>query len=164
MREPRHVSPVWRKQAGVYPSCRHAGPDGGQIGLAIARLLRIKICDFAKLAGCGAAGFIHPRSGCACPPEFGTFEDIDAWSCASTVSSGRRRNGEYRRAERISCLLSFARDIPANGQLLIHYHAGFSRSPASAMLVLAKYSLDFLRARSRANCFVSGPTYGLICA
>lgn len=46
------------------------------------------------------------------------------------------------RAEHIERLLQFVQQVsdecPAGGHLLVHCHAGFSRSPASAVLIMAK--------------------------
>lgn len=109
--------------------------------MAIVCPAKMTICGFAELAGCSAAGFTHVVS----------LLDPDVPVPRELTRFGKHQHLELRfhdvieeadvecpGPEHIARLLSFARDLPADACLLIHCHAGFSRSPASAILILAQ--------------------------
>ena len=110
--------------------------------MAIVHPTRITICGFAELARYSAAGFAHVVSildpGVPAPAEFASFAKHRHLELRFHDVIEEGADVECPRTEHIRRLLSFARDIPAHAPLLIHCHAGFSRSPASAILILAQ--------------------------
>lgn len=113
--------------------------------MARGRFLKITICGIAELGRHGAAGVTHVLSildpGWPDPPAFAAFpphhrialrfHDVIAAAPGATVPT----------AGDVAALLDYGREVTAAGpdaHLLIHCHAGISRSTASAALLLAQ--------------------------
>jgi len=141
--------------------------DDGEAMVSEIVPFKITICGIDELAGHCAVGVSHVLSildpGAPQPPAFGAF--------------GEHRRVELRfddvieevpekiapRRSHVEAILEFGRDLPAEpspvAHLLVHCHAGISRSTAAMSLILAQTRPDLpaddvlaeiLRIRSRA--------------
>lgn len=106
----------------------------------------ITICGMGDLMGIGQDGVTHVLSildpGAPLPRGLDAFEGRRRLLLRFDDVIEEGQSVQRPEAEHMACLLNLTRDILDGGRgrahLLIHCHAGFSRSPAAAILVLAK--------------------------
>ncbi len=107
---------------------------------------RITVCGIEELAGHNAAGVSHVLSildpEWPVPEAFGGFGEHEKLELRfhDVIEDAERNRGP--REEHVEMLLTFGRDLmaepAAKAHLLVHCHAGISRSTASMTLILAQ--------------------------
>ena len=106
----------------------------------------ITVCGIEELAGHCAAGVTHVLSILdplwPVPPAFGTFGEHERLELRFHDVIEENAGMISPAPEHIAHLLAFGRDLilepPPSGHLLVHCHAGVSRSTASMALILAE--------------------------
>lgn len=128
---------------------------------------RITVCGIEDLQGHCAAGVTHVLSildpDWPVPPAFGRFGEHERLELRFNDVIEEKPGTEPPRPEHVAALLAFGRGLMAepraNPHLLVHCHAGISRSTASLALILAQARhdrpaaeiiLDVLRIRPQA--------------
>ncbi len=107
---------------------------------------RITVCGIEELDGHCAAGVSHVLSildpGWPVPPAFGAFGEHERLELRFNDVIEDLPGTEPPRPEHVAALLAFGRDLqaepPPGAHLLVHCHAGVSRSTASMALILAQ--------------------------
>jgi len=107
---------------------------------------RITVCGIEELEGHCAAGVSHVLSildpGWPVPPAFGAFGEHERLELRFYDVIEDQPGTEAPRPEHVAALLEFGRDLqaepPPGAHLLVHCHAGVSRSTASVALILAQ--------------------------
>jgi len=107
---------------------------------------RITVCGIEELDGHCAAGASHVLSildpGWPVPPAFGAFGEHERLELRFYDVIEDLPGTEPPRPEHVATLLEFGRDLqaepPPGAHLLVHCHAGVSRSTASVALILAQ--------------------------
>jgi predicted protein tyrosine phosphatase len=108
--------------------------------------IRITVCGFAELTEQGGGGFSHVLSildpGTPVPSEIDAFSAERRQELRFHDVIGDAPEMTPPSPEHVGCLLAFGHELATNGpgdpHLLIHCHAGFSRSPAAFALLLAQ--------------------------
>jgi predicted protein tyrosine phosphatase len=106
----------------------------------------ITVCGIDELAGHGAVGVSHVLSildpDWPVPPAFGTFGEHERLELRFNDVIEVDVPGVPPQPEHVDQLLAFGRDLmaepPPSAHLLVHCHAGVSRSSASMALILAQ--------------------------
>ena len=128
---------------------------------------QITVCGIEELAGHCETGVSHVLSildpGWPVPPAFGTFGEHERLELRFNDVIEEAPEKEPPQPEHVAALLAFGRDLVAgprrDAHLLVHCHAGISRSTASMVLMLAQalpersaaeIIEDVLRIRSKA--------------
>ena len=115
--------------------------------MAVILPVRITVCGFAELAGeCDAGGISHVLSildpGSPVPLEIGVFGASRRLELRFHDVIENAPDMTPPSPEHVHRLLAFGRELITKEQgdlhLLIHCHAGFSRSPAALALLLAQ--------------------------
>jgi predicted protein tyrosine phosphatase len=122
--------------------------SAGRVGIAVLDILPIKItvCGFAELAEECEPGPSHVLSlldpGVPVPPELGSFADDQRLELRFHDIIEEQSGMFPPEPEHVRQLLALGRDVLTgtgdDRHLLIHCHAGFSRSPAAFALLLAQ--------------------------
>jgi predicted protein tyrosine phosphatase len=107
---------------------------------------RITVCGIDELAGHGDAGVSHVLSildpGWPVPSAFGTYGEHERLELRFHDIIEDEAGMIPPRLEHIERLLAFGRDLmaepPSGAHLLVHCHAGVSRSTASMAVILAQ--------------------------
>lgn len=107
---------------------------------------KITVCGIDELAGHGAVGVSHVLSildpDWPVPPAFGTFGEHERLELRFNDVIEVDVPGVPPQPEHVDQLLAFGRDLmaepPPSAHLLVHCHAGVSRSSASMALILAQ--------------------------
>src|SRR5690242_14445012 len=107
---------------------------------------RITVCGIEELAGHCEVGVSHVLSildpGWPVPPAFGSFGEHERLELRFHDVLEPEPGMIAPQPEHVAQVLSFGRDLmrepPANAHLLVHCHAGISRSSASMALILAQ--------------------------
>ncbi len=107
---------------------------------------RITVCGIEELKGHCATGVSHVLSildpGWPVPPAFGAFREHERLELRFKDVIEEIPGEEPPQPEHVAALLAFGRDLMAepraDAHLLVHCHAGISRSTASMMLMLAQ--------------------------
>jgi predicted protein tyrosine phosphatase len=111
---------------------------------------RITVCGIEELAGHCETGVSHVLSildpDWPVPEAFGGFGEHEKLEMRFHDVIEETPGMQAPRAEHVAALLEFGRDLleepPAEGHLLVHCHAGISRSSASMSLILAQARPD----------------------
>jgi len=103
---------------------------------------RITVCGIEELQRHGAAGVSHVLSilnpGWPVPPAFGAFGEHERLELRFHDVIEENPGMEPPRPEHVAALLAFGRGLSPGAHLLVHCHAGVSRSTASMALILAQ--------------------------
>lgn len=110
----------------------------------------LTICGIDELAGHGAARPSHVLSildpDHPVPEAFGTFGEHEKLELRFHDNIDPMPNQTMPEPEHVEALLAFGRDLlaepPEDAHLLVHCHAGISRSTASMALILAQHRPD----------------------
>lgn len=110
----------------------------------------LTVCGIEELAGHCQVGVSHVLSildpGYPEPPAFGSFGEHRRLELRFHDIIDAMPGMLLPREEDVASVLAFGRDLmrepPAQGHLLVHCHAGISRSTASMMLILAQARPD----------------------
>ena len=111
---------------------------------------KITVCGIEELEGHCATGVSHVLSildpGWPVPPAFGTFGEHERLELRFHDIIDDTPGMELPQPEHVEALLAFGRDLLAeprpDAHLLVHCHAGISRSTASMTLILAQAMPD----------------------
>ena len=107
---------------------------------------KITVCGIEELEGHCETGVSHVLSildpGWPVPPAFGTFGEHERLELRFNDVIEETPGSEPPQQEHVAALLAFGRDLMAEprtgAHLLVHCHAGISRSSASMTLMLAQ--------------------------
>ncbi len=107
---------------------------------------KITVCGIEELEGHCETGVSHVLSildpGWPVPPAFGTFGEHERLELRFNDVIEETPGMEAPQPEHVEALLAFGRDLMAepraDAHLLVHCHAGISRSSASMTLILAQ--------------------------
>jgi predicted protein tyrosine phosphatase len=110
----------------------------------------LTVCGIEELAGHCEVGVSHVLSildpGYPSPPAFGSFGEHERLELRFNDIIDERADAIAPRREDIETLLLFGRSLlresPSNAHLLVHCHAGVSRSTAAMALILAQSRPD----------------------
>jgi predicted protein tyrosine phosphatase len=103
---------------------------------------RISVCGIDELAGHCAARVSHVVSildpDWPVPPAFGAFGEHERLELRFHDVIEARTDTVVPETEHVAALLAFGRDLTPAAHLLVHCHAGVSRSTASLALLIAQ--------------------------